>query len=320
MPLPIQQAYEASIEKGYDVAEIEDVAAGYGQTEVLRGVTLKLRASEIFVLMGPNGSGKTTLIRVILGLLKPLRGEVRLRGNDEGSSLRKSVSLAPQDVALHPFMTARENCIAFAKSGGATWREAGKLADRALELAGCADLSSRQVGQLSGGLRRRANIAAALVGEPRLLVLDEPTVGVDADAKAAIGQSLRGLRERGLAILIVTHDFDDADALADRAGFLFEGRIVKDGAPRELLKAAFGARRRVELILSAPPSPLQRERLRLWGATPIRDSVWVTYQDLDGEDAAFLPELRQHRLSVKEIRIREPGLGALYAQLSGRKS
>jgi ABC-2 type transport system ATP-binding protein len=314
--LPIQPANAASIETGPYVAEIHDVAAGYGQIEVLRGVTLKLRANEIFVLMGPNGSGKTTLIRVILGLMTPLHGEVRLYGDDGRSPLAKSVRLAPQDVALYPFMTARENCVAFAKSSGASWSEARKLADQALELAGCADLSSRKVGQLSGGFRRRANIAAALVGEPRLLVLDEPTVGVDADAKAAIGESLQALKERGLSILIVTHDFDHADALADRAGFLFDGRVVKGGAPRDLLKSAFGTRKRVEIVLSAPPSPLQRERLRLWGATPIRDTVWLTYQDLDGQDAAFLSELRQHRLSVKELRIREPGLGALYARLS----
>jgi len=303
----------------FDVAEIDDVAAGYGQTEVLRGVTLKLRTSEIFVLMGPNGSGKTTLIRLILGLMKPLRGEVRLHGGDGHSPLGRAIRLVPQDVALYPFMTARENCIAFAKSGGASWREAGKLADRALELTDCTDLSARQVGQLSGGFRRRANIAAALVGEPRLLVLDEPTVGVDADAKAAIGRSLQGLKERGLSILIVTHDFDDADALADRAAFLFHGLIVQEGAPRDLLESAFGARKRVEIVLWTPPNPVQRERLRLWGATPTRDTVWVTYQDLDGGDSAFLSELRLHRFNVKELKIREPGLGALYAWLSSQQ-
>ena len=302
----------------FDVAEIDDVTAGYGQTEVLRGTTLKLRASEIFVLMGPNGSGKTTLVRLILGLMKPLRGEVRLHG-DGHSPLGRAIRLVPQDVALYPFMTARENCIAFAKSGGASWREARKLADRALEQTGCTDLASRQVGQLSGGFRRRANIAAALVGEPRLLVLDEPTVGVDADAKAAIGQSLQGLKERGLSILIVTHDFDDADALADRAGFLFHGRIVDEGAPKDLLQSAFGARKRVEIVLSTPPSTAQRARLRLWGATPTRDTVWVTYQDLEGGDSAFLSELRLHRFNVKELKIREPGLGALYAWLSSQQ-
>jgi ABC-2 type transport system ATP-binding protein len=317
--LSIQSAGIASQDTSFDVVEIDDVSAGYGQEEVLRGVTLKLRASEKFVLMGPNGSGKTTLIRLILGLIEPLRGEVRLHDRVQESRLGTTIRLAPQDIALYPFMTARENCIAFAKSAGASWREAGKLADQALELTDCADLSSRRIAELSGGFRRRANIAAALVGEPRLLVLDEPTVGVDADAKAAIGKSLQGLKERGLSILIVTHDFDDADALADRAGFLFHGRIVEQGAPRDLLRSAFGARKRVEIVLSSPPNALQRERLRLWGASSVRDAVWVTYQDLDGEDAGFLAELRQHRIGVKEIKIREPGLGALYSRLSSRQ-
>ncbi len=294
------------------------MTAAYGGTEVLRGVSLNLRSSEIFVLMGPNGSGKSTLVRLIAGLLKPKTGELRFPGDPMGSAGAKAIQLVPQDVALYPFMTARENCVAFAKSAGANWREAGQLADRALEMTGCSDRASIRVSRLSGGYRRRVNIAAALVGQPRLLVLDEPTVGVDAGARSAIAESLLALKGAGLSILIVTHDFDDADRLADRAGFLFAGRLTETGAPRDLIEAAFGARQRVEIALSAPPAPLQTERLRRWGARPKSETSWVAFLDLEGPDAAFLEEWRRRESGVTEIKIRRPGLAAVYEQLSER--
>jgi ABC-2 type transport system ATP-binding protein len=303
-----------------EVAEIFDVTAGYGNTEVLHGVSLKLRSREIFTLMGPNGSGKSTLIRLIVGLKKPSSGAVHIRAGATSSFPGGAIQLVPQDVALYPFMTARENCIAFAKSAGASWGDAAKLADRALELTGCADRASVQIARLSGGFRRRVNIAAALVGAPRLLVLDEPTVGVDADAKSAIGHSLRVLRDQGLSILIVTHDFDDADALSDRVGFLFDGRIVEQGAPQALIGAAFGARQRIEIVLSAPPTPLQSERLRRWGAKPSDETTWVAFLDLEGSDSDFLGEWRRREAGVKEIKIRQPGLAALYDRLGDRAS
>jgi ABC-2 type transport system ATP-binding protein len=151
-------------------------------------------------------------------------------------------------------------------------------------------------------------------------VLDEPTVGVDAEAKAAIAESLIALKGAGLAILIVTHDFDDADRLADRAGFLFSGRLTETGAPRDLIEATFGARRRVEVVLATAPTSSQAERLRHWGARPRGETSWVAFLDLEGPDAAFLEEWRRRDSGVTEIKIRQPGLAALYEYFSERAS
>ncbi len=297
------------------VAELRHVEASYRQQKVLRDLSLTLRPAEIYVLMGPNGAGKTTLVRVLTGRLKPSRGS--LTG---ASAIAESgaVRLVPQDIALFPLLSARENCIAFAKMSGAGWREAALRADRALEQTNCAEIASRRVGSLSGGFRRRVNIAVALVDNPRLLILDEPTVGIDADAKAVISQTLWALKQSGMSILIVTHDFDDADALADRAGFLFDGCLVKEGHPRDLLSEAFGTRKHIEIVLASKPAPEARLRLNELGATPTRtELVWETFRDIQGNDQQVLSALHDGRIAVKEIMIRNPGLGKLYRHLGG---
>jgi len=298
------------------VAELRHVDASYRRQPVLRDLSLTLRPSEIYVLMGPNGAGKTTLVRVLTGRLKPAQGLLTGACAIDGKST--AVRLVPQDIALFPLLSARENCIAFAKMAGANWREAAALADRALERTDCAEVASRRVGGLSGGFRRRVNIAVALVGNPRLLILDEPTVGIDADAKAVIARTLQALKQSGMSILIVTHDFDDADALADRAGFLFDGRLVKEGHPRDLLSDAFGTRKHIEIVLASKPAPEARLRLNELGATPARtELVWETFRDLEGDDKEYFSALHDGRVAVKEIMISNPGLGTLYRHLGG---
>ena len=268
------------------VAELRHVDASYRRQPVLRDLSLTLRPSEIYVLMGPNGAGKTTLVRVLTGRLKPAQGLLTGACAIDGKST--AVRLVPQDIALFPLLSARENCIAFAKMAGANWREAAALADRALERTDCAEVASRRVGGLSGGFRRRVNIAVALVGNPRLLILDEPTVGIDADA------------------------------LADRAGFLFDGRLVKEGHPRDLLSDAFGTRKHIEIVLASKPAPEARLRLNELGATPARtELVWETFRDLEGDDKEYLSALHDGRVAVKEIMISNPGLGTLYRHLGG---
>ena len=299
------------------VAELRHIRAGYRRDDtVLSDLSLMLRAAEIFVLMGPNGAGKTTLVRVLTGRLKPTGGVVT--GASANSRKGSAVRLVPQDIALFPLMSARENCVAFARMAGAGWRDAAVLADRALVLASCRDIAAKRVGGLSGGFRRRVNIAVALVGSPRLLILDEPTTGIDAEAKSVIAATIRALKETGISILIVTHDFDDADALADRAGFLFNGRLVLAGLPRDLIGQAFGNKKQIEIVLSSPPGQAEQQRLKRLGAaaTP-SEVVWETFQNLEGRHAEYIATLSEGSLPVKEIRIRDPGLGTLYRHLGG---
>jgi ABC-2 type transport system ATP-binding protein len=297
---------------GGSVARLDHVVAGYGASPVLRDLSLSLLPGEIYVLMGPNGAGKSTLIRVLTGVLKPSSGSVSLPSS--GPAIR----WVPQEIALYPWLSARENCLAFARIGGAGRAAAHALVERALILADCTNIADLPVSRLSGGYKRRVNIAAALIGEPKLLILDEPTVGIDRDAKQAITATILSLKSSlDAAILIVTHDFDDADALADRAGFLFGGSLIASGRPTDLIGAAFGAQKRIELSLKRPPDDLQRAALIGLGALPtLIDTGWVLFRDFDDWAMAdSIASIQALGLDIAEVKMRNPGLEALYTRL-----
>ena len=295
---------------GAPVAHLDRAAASYGGPPVLRDVSLRLDAGQIYVLLGPNGAGKSTLIRLLTGILAPSAGRVEIVGGPS------AVGLAPQEIALYPWLTARENVFAFARLAGLPTKAARERARWALEVARCSDVGDTPVARLSGGYRRRANIAAALVGDPRLLILDEPMAGVDLEARRAIGEAIRAIRGEGRAVLLVTHDFDEADALADRAGVLMAGRLVDEGAPAELVRRAHGRAKRIEIVLAEPPGLSGQAALAARGAVP-RGASWVLFQELeDWNVQPIVSDLAAKGLRVKEARLRQPGLESVYDALS----
>lgn len=266
------------------------------------------------MLLGPNGSGKTSLIKVLSGKLPVERGTLRLPG-----SARDAVALVPQEIALYPWLTAAENCRAFARLSGIASRAAAECAAWALQAVACGSVADVRLANLSGGFKRRINVAAALVRQPRLLILDEATVGIDRAARQAIAAALAALRARGTAILLVTHDLEEAEALADRVAFLRAGRLVAQGKPRALVAALHGTRKEVRIDLVRAPNAVQRERLHTRGAVPTDSAeTWLTYPTLENWDIArFLDGLKAEGLSVGEVRLRDPGLATLYAHYCG---
>lgn len=296
-------------------AHLDHVSAGYAGKRVLHDVSLSLWAGQIYVLMGPNGSGKSTLVRLLTGTMQPEAGTVRLDAGEDRKAARPPVSLVPQDIALYPWLTARENCQVFARYAGASRREAAVRASRALALTACEDVASMPTARLSGGYKRRINIAAALVNQPELLILDEPSAGVDLSARRAITETLKVLRDLGTAILLITHDFDDAEALASRAGFLRDGVLVAEGAPGDLTARVYGQSKRIEILLGAPPRPDQMQVLRAQQAIPAaQPDTWLMFRTVEQWDArAVLAGLEAKGLVIKELRLRDPGLEQLYS-------
>ena len=302
------------------ILQVQQAVHAYGGNTVLRGVDLTIRAGEIYALLGPNGAGKTTLIRAICGRLKPSGGQVRLAGGDPHSEprVRACLGLAPQELALYPHLTVRENLEVFASLSGLRAAEVGPAVDAAMAVTRTADRAHVPVRHLSGGYQRRVNIAAAVLHHPRLLILDEPTVGVDMNAREAVDGVIRDLADQGVAVLLITHDLEQAGGLATRVGFLSEGQKVLEGEPAQLIAEAFGERMEVLVQVGADLTPYDEARLADLGLHRSRSGgAWsCLVEDGYGAAARLDKALKGAGLSVREIRVRQPSLQNLFSLIS----
>lgn len=217
---------------------VEDLAKRYGAIEALAGLSFEVREGEVFGLLGPNGAGKTTAISMLATERRPSRGDAALFGHSitkERGTVRQMIGVAPQDIAIYPMLTAAENLRFFGRIYGARRAELESRVDELLNFVGLEGRRNDYVRTFSGGMKRRLNIAVALVHRPNLILLDEPTVGVDPHSRGQIFEIVRGLREAGNAILYTTHYMEEAEGLCDRLGILDQGRLVAMGTLDELL-------------------------------------------------------------------------------------
>jgi len=305
------------------VLTVSGAVHAYGGKPALRGVDLVLRPGEIYALLGPNGAGKTTLIRAICGRIRPDQGVVLVKGRDPTrvAGARSGLGLVPQEIALYPNLTVAENIQTFAALADVPRAGLAAAVRRALELTRTVDRAHVPIRHLSGGYKRRANIAAAIVHEPGLLILDEPTVGVDLDAREALDGVIRGLRDLGVAVLMTTHDLDQAGALADRVGFLRDGRLMLEGKPHDLVAEAFGDQMEILVHLAREIDTADEIRLAAEGLERTRRPMIWTRLDADGYAAAgrLDKRLREAGLTPREIRVREPSLANLFTLVADRK-
>jgi ABC-2 type transport system ATP-binding protein len=212
------------------VAELRGVTKHYGDIQALRGIDLEIGRGEILALLGPNGAGKTTAVRILLGLLKPTSGHAAIFGSSPESMAAKLRRGALLQVAKVPeTLQVREHIDLFASY----YRDPLPLAET-IDAAGLKGVENRLFGDLSGGQKQRVLFALALCGNPDLLFLDEPTVGLDVESRRALWNRIRAFRARGGSVLLTTHYLDEADALADRVAVINQGRIVAEGAPSEI--------------------------------------------------------------------------------------
>jgi ABC-2 type transport system ATP-binding protein len=301
------------------VLTVASVRHAYGATQALQGVDLEVHAGEIYALLGPNGAGKTTLVRAICGRLAPDAGEVRIAGRDpfRDGWARAALGLAPQTLALYGHLTVAENLAVFGRLAGLKGVKLKEAIGHAAAVTRTAARAHEPVRRLSGGLQRRVNIAAAILAAPSLIVLDEPTVGVDPPAREAIAAVLRDLRAEGVAIMIVTHDLDQAADLADRVGFLNEGCLVMEGAPASLIERAFGAQMEVEVEIVGELDQRQAMRFAAEGLAPTSGGGWSCLAtDAYGFARSLDARLKAAGVAVREIRVRRPSLGALFALIA----
>jgi len=222
--------------------EVEGLERAFGEVLAVRGIEIAVEAGEIYGFLGPNGAGKTTTVRMLTTLLLPTGGRATVGGHDvvaEARAVRASIGVALQEAALDPLMTGRELIRLQATLQGIPTAEGRKRADALLERVDLVAAADRRVGGYSGGMKRRLDLAAALVHEPRVLFLDEPTTGLDPVSRKTIWEEVRELNADGTTVFLTTQYLEEADQLADNVGIIDSGRIVAEGTP-ESLKAEIG--------------------------------------------------------------------------------
>ncbi len=220
------------------IVAVERLVKAYGTTTVVNDVSFAIEEGECFGLLGPNGAGKTTTLRLCLGLTAPNAGSIVLGGHrvpEQGRSARQQVGVVPQFDNLDPDFTVEENLIVYARYFGIASEPARAKIPELLEFAGLEGRADAPIQTLSGGMRRRLTLARALVNDPKIIFLDEPTTGLDPQARHLIWERLRRLRSAGKTIVLTTHFMDEAERLCSRIAVMDAGRFISDGSPRELI-------------------------------------------------------------------------------------
>jgi len=216
---------------------IEGLTKDYGSIRAVDGLDLVIPKAEVFGLLGPNGSGKTTTINCLTGLLKPTEGTIRVMGLDvqeKGPEAREVMGVSPQETAIYPYLTGEENIRLFGELYSVPRKTLDARVDYVLEKLGLLDEARRRVGKYSGGMKRRVSIAMALVTDPKVVLLDEPTVGMDPQARRAVWDFIVELRDRGKTVVLTTHYMEEADELCDEVGIIDHGKLIELGTPENL--------------------------------------------------------------------------------------
>ena len=295
----------------------------YNGHVAVKDVAFEIAPGETYGLLGPNGAGKTTSISMICGLLERDAGTVEILGrrlDTKTVQVKSDVGLVPQDLAVYPDMTAKENLRFFGMLYGLTGAALSERIDEVLEITGLADRANDRTDKYSGGMKRRLNIGVGLLHRPKLLVLDEPTVGVDPQSRNAILASVEQLSSAGMGVLYTTHYMEEAERLCDRVGIIDEGEIKAEGTRRELV-ALVGERDRVRLEASGDLDA---------AASALSDVTFVEEAgqgegglDLIVQGASHrLPELltvaASAGISVTGVEVIEPDLEAVFLKLTGK--
>ena len=304
--------------------EAEALVKTFGRTRALDGLDLRMEAGHVLAVLGPNGAGKTTFISLVATLIRPDGGMLRVGGLDVArnpGAVRRLVALAGQDAAVEPAMSGRENVEMVARLFGASRAQARRDTATVLERLGLAEAANRPVRTYSGGMRRRLDLGASLVGRPRLLLLDEPTTGLDPRSRIELWDLIRALVADGTDVLLSTQYLDEADHLASRVAIIDHGRVVAAGTPRDLKQRAGRSIVEVHVRDAADLASVAAALRSIGHDTPSVDvstrSVRVGLGAASAQVFAALRPLDDARLSIEEVSVRPPTLDEAFLAITG---
>jgi len=307
------------------ILEVKDLVKKYGDFTAVNGISFDIKEGEIFSLLGPNGAGKTTTISVLSTLFTPTSGDAIVCGHSvkkDPMAVRNAIGVVPQDLALYEDLTARENLSFWGQMYGLSGRELNTRINEVLDQIGLADKAKLRIKTYSGGMKRRVNIGVGLLHKPRVLFMDEPTVGIDPQSRRAILDSVKELNRNGMTVLYTTHYMEEAQELSDRVGIIDHGELIALGTQAELTRQVGETDTLVLHVGEAEdPQPL---------ADALKSLHGVTRADVTDHEVAIITpaaeELlapavtRANELGIKihSIDIREPNLEAVFLHLTGR--
>jgi ABC-2 type transport system ATP-binding protein len=305
--------------------QVADVRYSYGSTQAVDGVSFEVRSGEIFGLLGPNGAGKTTTITMISGLLPPESGQIQIFGHDpaeRSGRARSRLGVVPQEVAIYDELTCRENLRFWGELYGLAGSGLKAAADRTLELVGLTDRAGDRASKLSGGLKRRLNLGIGLIHRPDLLLLDEPTVGIDPQARIRILDLIQEQAREGRAVLYTSHYLEEAEQICDRLAIVDHGRVLASGTVEELRRQV-GEGPVVQVRSDLPADRLAGVAGSVPGVSLMSSNPTDGRVSFAAADAATCSALVRHLFEsgcrLEDLRIQEPNLQSLFLKLTGRE-
>lgn len=306
-----------------NVLTADSLQKSFGDLTAVDGVSFTIAEGETFGLLGPNGAGKTTSISMVCGLLEPDGGTITVAGEQIKTTStrgRSSIGLVPQDLAIYPDLTGAENLRFFGRLYGLAGEKLDRRIEEVLEVIGLADRKDDHTKEYSGGMKRRLNIGIGLLHEPRLLILDEPTVGVDPQSRNAILESVEALSSQGMAVLYTTHYMEEAERLCDRVAIIDEGQIQAEGTRRELVSMV-GEKDRVAITANGDLSRAVEIVRNVPGVTEASASD-RRIDILANDSSSILPRLLSAVTdsggTVTGVELEEPNLEAVFLHVTGK--
>lgn len=305
------------------LAVLSDVVKRYDQKLTVDHVNFNIEEGEIFGLLGPNGAGKSTTISMICGLLKYDSGEIRIDGlsvKDQPIEVKKRIGLVPQELALYESLTAAENVRFFGKLYGLRGSLLKERTEEALAFTGLSDRAKEKPSTFSGGMKRRLNIACAIMHRPKLIIMDEPTVGIDPQSRNHILDSVKALNKLGSTIIYTSHYMEEVAAICDRVAIMDKGHIIACGTEKELRERVAHEEKIVVNALNITPALINElgKHLRINRVEVVKDAVELYLPSSQSELQDILFIFAKHEGVIVSLHIEEPDLETLFLSLTGR--
>jgi ABC-2 type transport system ATP-binding protein len=302
-----------------------DLRKSFGEVEAVRGISFHVLEGEIFSLLGPNGAGKTTTISMLSGLLVPSGGRATIDGHDIGRdslAAKKIIGVVPQEIALYDELTGRQNLSFWGQMYDMGGKALKQRIEEVLAIAGLSERANDRVQTYSGGMKRRLNIAAGLLHRPKLLFMDEPTVGIDPQSRRRILDTVKELRDQGMTVLYTTHYMEEAEELSDRVGIIDHGQLIALGTQKELTRLV-GEQESLKLYPaegydSAALAELLGDVPGVLAAGRLNGEVILTVEEEEAALPGVIAAANQADVRIRSIDIQEPNLEAVFLHLTGR--